>query len=157
MQRRILAVSEQPELAPLVARWLVAQFGGQGGRTVEQMTDLILAPPKGPEESFVAFEGDQPVGTASLAHADLDSRPDLAPWLAGVLVQPPYRGRGHAAALVRAVEGFARAAGIGTLWLYTWSAARLYARLGWREAGREIEMKRNQEVILMRRDLTETA
>ncbi|MDO9712064.1 GNAT family N-acetyltransferase [Paracraurococcus lichenis] len=157
MQRRITAVSQQPDLAPLVAGWLHAAFGHPDGRTAKQLTDLILAPPIGPEETFVAFEDDIPVGTASLAHQDLDSRRDLTPWLAGVVVQPPFRGRGHAAALVRQVEGFARAAGIGRLWLYTWSAAGLYARLGWQEAGREIEMKRNQEVILMRRDLTETA
>ena len=30
------------------------------------MVARILAPPEGPEESFVLFEGDQPAGTASL-------------------------------------------------------------------------------------------
>ncbi|MFC7477124.1 GNAT family N-acetyltransferase [Dankookia sp. GCM10030260] len=153
MSIRILAVSQHPALAPLVAGWLVEAFGRPGGRTVEQTTALILAPPKGPEESFVLFDGETPAGTASLAHDDLDSRPDLTPWLAGVYVPPAFRGRGHAGALVRHVEGAARAAGVGTLWLYTWTAAPLYARLGWVEAGREIEPKRNLQVVLMRRDL----
>lgn len=153
MPTRILAVSEHPELAPQVAAWLVEAFGRPGGRTVEQLTALILSPPNGPEDSFVLYDGDTPAGTASLAHDDLDSRPDLTPWLAGVYVPPQHRGRGHAAALVRHVEGVARAAGVATLWLYTWTAAPLYARLGWVEAGREIEPKRNQPVVLMRRDL----
>ena len=153
MSTRILAVSEQPELAPLVAGWLLEAFGRPGGRTVEETTALILAPPRGPEDSFVLFDGETPVGTASLAHDDLDSRPDLTPWLAGVYVPPACRGRGHASALVRHVEGFARAAGVGTLWLYTWTAAPLYARLGWVEVGLEHEIKRNHQVVLMRRDL----
>jgi GNAT superfamily N-acetyltransferase len=117
------------------------------------MTALILAPPNGPEESFVLLDGDTPAGTASLAHDDLDSRPDLTPWLAGVYVPPAFRGRGHAAALVRHVEAAARAAGVGTLWLYTWTAAPLYARLGWVQTGLEHEIKRNHQVVLMRRDL----
>ena len=158
MPPRILAVSQHPELAPLVAGWLVEAFGHPSGRSAAELTALMLSPPQGPEESFVLFDGDAPVGTASLAHDDLDSRPDLTPWLAGVYVPPAYRGRGHAGALVRHVEGFARAAGVGTLWLYTWTAAPLYAGLGWVHAGVEHEKKRNHQVVLMRRDLAgETA
>src|ERR1700753_2265409 len=61
------AVSEKPELAPLVAEWRVgAFFDHPGGYTVEEMTALILKPPVGPEETFVLFDGDRPVGTAGL-------------------------------------------------------------------------------------------
>lgn len=153
MPARILAVSDHPALAPQVATWLVEAFGRPGGRSVAELTALILGPAKGPEESFVLFDGDTPAGTASLAHDDLDSRPDLTPWLAGVYVPPEHRGRGHASALVRHVEASARAAGIGTLWLYTWTAAPLYAGLGWIRVGLEHEIKRNIPVVLMRRDL----
>jgi GNAT superfamily N-acetyltransferase len=152
MSPRILAVSDRPELAPLVAGWLVEAFHRQpGGMTVEAMTALILAPPQGPEESFVLFEGDRPVGTASLAHDDLTSRPDLTPWLAGVFVLPDCRGRGHASALVRHVEGFARATSVAELWLYTRTAEPLYARLGWQRVG--LEQDKGREVALMRRRL----
>lgn len=149
---RILAVSGCPALAPLVAGWLVEAFHRQpGDMTVEAMTALILAPPRGAEESFVLFEGDRPVGTASLAHDDLPSRPDLTPWLAGVFVLPDCRGRGHASALVRHVEGAARAASIAGLWLYTRTAERLYAGLGWERVG--LERDKGREVVLMRRRL----
>jgi GNAT superfamily N-acetyltransferase len=152
MSPRILAVSDRPEVAPLVAGWLVEAFHRQpGGMTVEAMTALILAPPQGPEESFVLFEGDRPVGTASLAHDDLTSRPDLTPWLAGVFVLPDCRGRGHASALVRHIEGFARAAAVAELWLYTRTAEPLYARLGWQRVG--LEQDKGREVALMRRRL----
>ncbi len=150
----IVAVSGEPELAPIVARWLVEEFFDYpGGITVPAMTHMILSPREPFEECFVALEDGVPVGTASLTIEDLEARPDLTPWLAGVFVQPPSRGRGLASALVRAVEGHARGHGIATLWLYTGQAAPLYARLGWRAMGEERD--RFGPVTLMRRDLAQ--
>jgi GNAT superfamily N-acetyltransferase len=149
----IIAVSDRPELAPVVAAWLAGAFHRRpGGLTAEELTALLLAPPVGPEETFVLFEGEMPVGTASLAQRDLPARPDLTPWLAGVFIEPAFRGRGHATALVRRVEAFATAASVRILWLYTWTAEPLYARLGWERVG--LEQDSGQEVVLMRRPLS---
>jgi GNAT superfamily N-acetyltransferase len=90
----------------------------------------ILSPRLGPEENFVLFDGNEPVGTAGLASYDLETRPDLTPWLVGVFVLPEFRRRGHATALVRRVEAFPQAASVADLWLYTATAEPLYARLG---------------------------
>lgn len=149
MSVRIVPVSKQPELAALVAGWRVSAFFDRpGGYTVEEMTALILAPPIGPKETFVLFDGDRPIGTAGLMRSDLESRPDLTPWLGGLFVEPMFRGRGHATALVRQVEDFARAASVPLLWLYTLHAERLYLRLGWQHAG--VEQEGGHAVILMR-------
>lgn len=153
MSCHIVTLSDRPDLAPIVARWRVEAFFDQpGGYTVDELTALILAPPVGPEENFVLFDGDDPVGTAGIAPYDLDTRPDLAPWLVGVFVQPAFRGRGHAAMLVRRVEAFARAASVPALWLYTATAEPLYARLGWQSVG--MEQDGLNKVTLMRRDLS---
>ena len=154
MSRRIVAVSDRPDLAPVVARWRVdAFFTHPGGYTVEEMTALILAPPVGPEEAFILFDGGRPVGTAGLVHSDLDTRPDLTPWLAGLFVESAFRGRGHATALIRQVETFALAASVPVLWLYTSTAVPLYQRLGWHRVG--LEQENGQAVVLMRRVLSE--
>ena len=153
MGQRIAAVSEHPELAPVVASWLIDAFGNPNRRTVDGLAALILSPPVGPEETFVLFDRDQPVGTASLAHQDLETRPDLTPWLAGVFVQPAFRSRGYATALVRRVEAFASAASVPTLFLYTWTAEALYTRLGWERVGLETHPKMGIEVVLMTRRL----
>jgi GNAT superfamily N-acetyltransferase len=153
MVNTIVAVSDRHELAPVVATWLVNEFGYPGSRTLDEMTALILSSPRGPEESFVLFEQGRPVGTASLAHDDLATRRDLTPWLAGVFVEPSYRGRGYATALVRHVEAFALAASVRSLWLYTWTAEPLYASLGWLRVG--LETERGMEVVLMSRRLTD--
>lgn len=153
MSRRIVTVSDRPDLAPLVARWRVdAFFAHPGGYTVEEMTALLLAPPVGPKETFVLFDGGQPVGTAGLMRTDLETRPDLTPWLGGLFVEPAFCGRGHATALVWQVEAFALAASVPVLWLYTSTAEPLYRRLGWQRVGLEQE---NGQVVLMRRVLSE--
>ncbi len=152
MSVSIVTISERPELAVLVAEWRVRAFFTQpGGYTVGEMTTLILKPPGTPNRTFVLFDGDQAVGTAGLMRSDLESRPDLTPWLGGLYVEPAFRGRGHATTLVRQVEDAARAVSVPTLWLYTLSADGLYLRLGWQHAGMEQEHGRN--VVLMRRDL----
>jgi predicted N-acetyltransferase YhbS len=81
----------------------------------DQQVAKLLAQ-KAPEETFVLFDDDVQVGTASLIANDLPSRPDLTPWLASVLVRPQFRGRGYSAPLVKHVEGAAAAAST-VLWL----------------------------------------
>src|SRR4051794_34535161 len=108
MTIRITTTSARPDLVPMVAQWLHDAFSYPGSRSVEEIVALFAAPLNGPEETFVLFEDDTPVGTASLTHDDLTVRPDLTPWMAGVVVLGPYRGRGYGTALVRHVEAFAR-------------------------------------------------
>ena len=149
----ITALSDQPGLAPLVARWKVAAFFNYpGGYTVEEMTALMLAPAIGPEETLILYDAGEPVGTAALVHSDLDTRPDLTPWLAGVWVEPAFRNRGHASALVRHVEAFALASRVPTIWLYTVRAEPLYRKLGWERCGTERDQ--GHDVALMKRTLS---
>jgi GNAT superfamily N-acetyltransferase len=95
----------------------------------------------GPTQTFILLIDGEPVGTASLVAHDLDERPDLTPWLAGVFVAPKYRGRGYVGRLIAAVEQAGRSASIPTLWLYTNTAERVYARAGW-EDGRNLRSPR---------------
>jgi GNAT superfamily N-acetyltransferase len=154
MTSTIVTVSDRPHLAPLVARWRVeAFFNHPGGYTVEEMTALILEPRVGPEETFVLFDHGRPVGTVALICSDMDTRPDLTPWLAGLFVDPAFRRRGHATRLVRKIEARARSSSVPVLWLYTSTAESLYSRLGWRRAG--IEDDRGEKVVLMKRTLSD--
>ena len=153
MDYRITTISERPSLASIVAQWRVdAFFDYPGGYTVEEMTALILEPPVGPNETFVLFDHGRPVGTGALIRTDLETRPDLTPWLADLFVEPAFRGRGYATALIRRVEAFALAASVPVLWLYTSTAETLYARVGWQRVGTEDE--RGKKVVLLKRILT---
>ena len=151
MTATIVSLRDRPDLVPAVASWLWHEWARRKGRTIEMVTARLTERRESwGEETFVRLLNGVPVATASLVDADLDSRPDLSPWLAGVFVDPAFRGQGHAAALVRRVEDAARAAGIATLWLHTEHASGLYAKLGWESAGPE--MDHQFPVTLMRRN-----
>jgi predicted N-acetyltransferase YhbS len=81
--------------------------------------------------AWIAHEGDTALGTAALRQTDLEGREDLWPWLGGVFVSQPYRGRGIASALCQVVEGKAHDQGIKRLYLFTHGQESLYERLGW--------------------------
>src|SRR4051794_35805744 len=150
MTATIVSLTDRPDLIPVVASWLWQEWGRRKGRTIGMVAArLTERATDGFEQTFVCMDGHTPVATASLVKADLDSRPELSPWLAGVFVDPPFRGHGHAIALVRQVEDAARAAGIATLWLHTEHASGLYEKLGWETNGPE--MDHQFAVTLMKR------
>ena len=62
---------------------------------------------------------------------DMDTRPDLSPWLGGVFTAPEARGRGVGSALSQHVMQRAAELGFSRLHLYTPDAEAFYARLGW--------------------------
>jgi GNAT superfamily N-acetyltransferase len=147
----IVSLCARPDLALAVAGWLLDEFRhGRSPSHDEQVAKLVAQ--KAPEETFVLFDDNVPVGAASLVANDLPSRPDLTPWLASVLVLPEFRGHGYSPPLVKHVEA-AAARSAAVLWLYTWMAEPLYARLGWERVGLERDTDRNIKVVLMRRDL----
>jgi GNAT superfamily N-acetyltransferase len=149
----IVSTCERPDLAPLVARWLWDAFWRRNGHsfetTLRAVEDSVTA--QFMPRTFVVLVVDEPVGTASLAAHDLEERPDLTPWLAGVFVEPHARGQGLAAHLIIAVEEECRKASISTLWLYTNTAERIYRRAGWQTV--ETILRNDKPYALMRRDL----
>jgi predicted N-acetyltransferase YhbS len=81
--------------------------------------------------TLVAFHDEQLVGTVSLKLHDLDTRPNLAPWLGALLVLPDWRNRGVASMLVHHAVDTARRLNLPELFLWTHSAKGLYLKLGW--------------------------
>ncbi len=152
--RRVVTIVERPDLIPIVAHWRWREFGQEDTRTLRQTSDDVAASTSmlGPPQCFVLLVDAVPVGTASLTAEDLDERPDLTPWLASVYVVPEARRRGYVAAVIEAVEAAGRSASIPTLWVYTNTAERVYARAGWRSV-ETIERRDKLPVVLMRRDL----
>ncbi|MGX7705801.1 GNAT family N-acetyltransferase [Methylobacterium sp. Gmos1] len=153
MPHAIVTVTEGSDLVPVTARWRWEAFARGQGRSLAEVTaaEAVGAAAPSMPRTFVLLADDEPVGMASLAAHDLETRPDLTPWLAGVFVAPHARGRGHAVRLVAAVEAEAMSRGIPTLWLYTRSAEGLYARIGWRNV--ETFPYREKMYALMRRDV----
>ena len=153
----LVSTRERPDLAPLIAQWLWEEFWHFGGYTLQETLDAVLTSVSAAAmpRTFILLDNGEPVGTASLAQDDLDTRPDLSPWLAGVIVIPQARRKGYATHLVAAVEDEARAQGVKTLWLYTHTAEHIYARIGWITVERFLRQHgpTKKRFALMRRDL----
>src|SRR4051812_42419169 len=111
---QILPLRERPEVIEQLARWHFAQWGSVNPTsTIERRMERLrghLEPGRVPQ-TFVAVDGDELLGSASLVAADLPSRDDLSPWLASVYVDPPHRNRGIGAALVNRVAEESRTLG----------------------------------------------
>ena len=83
---------------------------------------------------IVAFADGELAGNGALRPDDLPPRAELTPWLGGIYVAPAYRGVGVGSAIVERLVDEARRLRVPQLYLWTYSAARLYARLGWSES-----------------------
>lgn len=131
---KIVPLVERPDLADQVAAWGFAEWGHLNpGETLEQRRVRIRGKMNVDRVpvAFVALDdAGGIVGTASLIFDDLEGDP-RNPWLASVFVPAEHRGKGIASALVPVVERKAQRLGYTRLYLFTTSAADLYARLGW--------------------------
>ncbi len=149
----VTTIARRPDLLPVVADWLWREFWQRTGRSLEQIHAIYAdcCAEVGAPQTFVLLADGTPVGTATLAAEDLEERPDLTPWLAGVYVAPGTRGRGYVRHLLAAFDAACRVASIRTAWLYTNTAERTYLRGGW-QAVEVIGRPGKLLVTLMRRD-----
>ena len=147
----IESLFDRPDLIDLTTRWGWEEWDHKSGRSLASALARThaLVEAAGFEKTFVLLEDGIPAAMASLVRDDLDERPDLTPWLAGVYVNPPFRGRGHAVRVVRQVEQAAVAELVATLWLYTSTAPGLYRKLGWHDHA-EIERPSGRSLIMNR-------
>ena len=92
------------------------------------------------------------VGMVSLKFHDMDTRPDLDPWLGGLLVLPEWRNRGVGTMLMHRATEEARRLNVPRLYLWTHSAEGLYHKLGWQVVERTNYF--GKEAVVMQIDLS---
>jgi GNAT superfamily N-acetyltransferase len=130
----IIDIREQPEHIPQLAAWHQAEWASLNpglsleGRVAKMQAYLAdAALPR----LFVAVQDQLLLGSAALVDADMDSRPDLTPWLASVYVRDSCRRAGLGTALVLHLAAYAKALGHSQLYLFTPHQERFYQGLGW--------------------------
>ncbi len=131
---RIENIADHLDLVETVARWQWGEWGhlDPTDSLAARITSLRAPPSRDRiHATYVALDGDEPLGSASLVEQDMSTHPELSPWLASVYVTPAARGRGVASALVRHAVGQAAAMGVARLYLFTPDARGLYEKLGW--------------------------
>ena len=132
---RIAPLTEFAHWIPDIAQWLHTQWrtlypGGYTPADVEAALRTRLDTRQIPL-ALVAVAGNTVVGIVSLKISDMDTRPGLTPWLAGLYVVPARRRGGIGRRLVQAATAKAMESGATKLYLYTPAAEPFYATLGW--------------------------
>lgn len=157
---RIEYLSDHPEVIPTLASWHHKQFGYLNpGGSLEQVkvhlrshTGRCQIP-----TTLVMLEDSELLGSASLVASDMDTHPELGPWLASVYVAPAYRRQGIGSALVERIMEEARALGEDALYLYTPDKEAFYRRRGWTVVGHEHYRDTDVAVMMARLVASEPA
>ena len=87
--------------------------------------------------TFIATDN-QLLGSAAIVKNDMETKPQLSPWLASVYVAPQYRNKGIGAKLVQHSMTMAQSNNIDKLYLLTPGQKSFYEKLGWHIVSEEM-------------------
>ena len=129
----ILNLKAAPDDIATLALWHQDEWSHLNpGETLEQRT-LRMRPYLNDDfipSTFIARDNSL-IGSAAITAQDMQSRPQLTPWLASVFVSPGNRNRGIGSRLVLHVMTEAKKASIKKLYLYTPDKKEFYLKLNW--------------------------
>ncbi len=131
---RVMYLVDRPaEDVAQVAEWFMERWGPD---SVEHWLPLVggMLQRSTLPTTFVAVEGEELLGTASLVGAGPGGL-HWSPWLASLYVRPEARQQGVAAALLRRVELEARLLGFPRLYFAAAGPAGPYESMGWQWVG----------------------
>jgi predicted N-acetyltransferase YhbS len=122
-----------PQNIEMVANWIHQEFGkGNPDRTLEYVINrfknrnLNKIP-----LSLIALIDNECVGVVSIFDNDLETRPELTPWLAGLYVNPNCRCKGVADKLITGVLKICKNINYNTVFLRTEHTSDYYKKHGW--------------------------
>jgi GNAT superfamily N-acetyltransferase len=147
---RIESLADHLDLVETVARWHWDAWGHEDpGASLASWTAGMRARANRDRipMTYVALDGAELVGTASLIAHEMVTHPEWSPWLGGVYVRHDRRGEGIGSALVREAVRAAAAMNEPRLYLSTESARGFYEKLGWRAIA--VEEHAGQPVTIM--------
>jgi N-acetylglutamate synthase-like GNAT family acetyltransferase len=147
----IINLKERPHFIPTLAAWHYVQWGylnpGVSLETrIEKMQKYLGDEPI--PSTYLWVDEDDLIGSAALVKSDMDTHPELTPWLASVYVKLEGRGSGVGAALVNHIVQKAREQNLKELFLFTPDREIFYAKLGWHTFAKEEYL--GSEVTLMK-------
>ncbi|MDW9374113.1 GNAT family N-acetyltransferase [Sinorhizobium meliloti] len=150
----IVSTAVRQDLVPVTARWRWQAFFKEE-TSLDEMLRLEEECASNDDlmpTVLVMLDDEKPVGMIALCLDDLEGRPELNPWLAGVYVDHAHRGKGYALRLIEALEALARREGISRLSLYTSSSVGLYRKAGWAQI--ETFVRDGNEYSIMQKNLS---
>lgn len=137
---QIVNLKEIPETIPLIAKWHHDEWAYLNPQSTlknrikkyHEYLGQVFIP-----STYVAFEKDDIMGSASIVKSDMKTRMEYSPWLASVYVHPEHRNKRIGTKLVSHVMAMAKKNDCETLYLFTPDKENFYKRLGWSTIHRE--------------------
>lgn len=137
---KICDLREHPEYLSTLSAWHHAEWSYLNpGKTLEDRINKMrdyLSDNQIPT-MLIAIEGDDVLGSAALIESDMDTHPELTPWLANVYVRHDKRGLGVGGKLVRAIMQLAKDYQLPRIYLFTPDQEAFYAKMGWKTLSHE--------------------
>ena len=125
----IVSIARAPELAEEAAAWFHEKWGVPLAAYRESMAACVRG--EGPVPRWYVYrEGGRIIAGAGVIENDFHRRPDLAPNLCALYVEPDCRRRGLAGLLLGHICRRMAALGVDTLYLIT-DHVGFYERYGW--------------------------
>lgn len=123
---------EHPELWETACAWFCSKWGVP--LEAYRASMAAMAPGQPVPQWYLLLEEETIAGGAGVIENDFHDRPNLAPNLCALFVEPAFRGQGLARALLDAVRADLAGLGVETLYLVT-GHTEFYERCGWRFVG----------------------
>lgn len=143
-----------PKVIPQIAGWLFDEWGRfVPGASVERGVARLgerIHKDRIPL-TLVAMDGEAVIGTVSVIDCDMETRPDLSPWLASLFVAPEHRRLGIGSALMEAAVQETKRLGTETLFLFTNTSEALYVKRGWEKM--DACNYGSRDVVIMKRSI----
>lgn len=151
---KIAYLADHQDVIPVLSEWFYREWPYLYPERTEHDVTRLISKRTNKDRipiALVAFEGDELIGTVCLKIHDMDTKPELTPWLAGLYVKESWRRNGVGSSLVKAIERKALEMGISHLFLYTPQSEHFYSGLGW--TIRERENYHNVPVTVMEKEI----
>ncbi len=126
---RIVSITEEPGLRSRAAQWFSEKWRVPRAAYEESMDEALRGGAPVPQW-YAALEDGRIIGGLGVIENDFHDRPDLAPNVCAVYVEPDRRCRGLAGALLARVCADMAARGVDPLYLLT-DHTGFYERYGW--------------------------
>jgi GNAT superfamily N-acetyltransferase len=147
-------LADHPNLTRRVATWFYEEWGIRNPEnSVENVEKRLLERMNRDRLPLIliAFQGVEPVASASLKIREMETHPRYVHWLGSVYVHHPFRNHGIGSWLVEYAAAEAGRHKVRELYLYTHRHESFYARLGWFPVERP--HYHGREVVIMKRVL----
>ena len=150
----IIDIREEPELIDILSEYHQKEWGhlclgetleGRKGRMRIFLKDEFIP------TMYVAKKNGNPAGSVAIVENDMDTKPEIMPWMAFVYVFPEYRRQGLGSVLVKHIMGKTREKGIKKMYLFTETQENFYLKFGWQSISRE--KYHGSNVVIMDVDL----